>query len=76
MSNGAAERALVDVVAEANGLTGVDPADSYVLAGGRVLRLPRVLDALAERGWHGVSMDHLISPRPLRELAGQLTTDH
>lgn len=68
-----AEKVLLTVTAEANGLDQVDPADSYVAAGGRVLRLPQVLSALHELGWDGVSVNQLSSARPLRTLARRMT---
>ncbi|WP_165984856.1 condensation domain-containing protein [Streptomyces sp. YIM 98790] len=70
----AAERALTAAVAEANGLDPdrVDPGAGYAAAGGRVLRLPRVLAALAEHGWAGVSPRRLNSARPLRTLARRM----
>jgi Condensation domain len=68
-----AEKVLLAVTAEANGLGQVDPADSYVAAGGRVLRLPRVLSDLRELGWDGVSVNQLSSARPLRTLAERMT---
>lgn len=68
-----AERALVTVTAEANGLAHVDPADSYTTAGGRVLRLPRVLADLHDLGWAGVTLDHLAGASPLRAVASRLT---
>lgn len=58
------------VVGQANGLPAVDPAHSYVAAGGRALRIPRVQRLLAEHGWGGLSLDALLSGRPLAELAG------
>lgn len=67
-----AERSLTSVVAAVNGLTHVDPADSYAVAGGRALRLPQVMAALRELGWDGVSMRHLVSARPLRTLADRM----
>ena len=67
-----AEHALTAAVALANALPSVDPADSYVLAGGRVLRLPRVLEALREAGWDGVSLNQLAGALPLRTLAARL----
>jgi hypothetical protein len=68
-----AEQALTTVTSEANGLTRVDPADSYVTAGGRVLRLPTVLAALYDLGWAGVSLDQLAGASPLRSLATRMT---
>lgn len=68
-----AEGVLLKVTAEANGLARVDPADSYVAAGGRVLRLPTVLAALDDLGWDGVSVNRLSSARPLRTLAEHMT---
>ncbi|SEC58200.1 Condensation domain-containing protein [Amycolatopsis tolypomycina] len=66
-----AERVLADVVAEVNGLEDVDPARSYLGAGGRVLRLPRVVEALHERGW-SVALVPFTTTRPLSALAHDL----
>lgn len=66
-----AERVLTDVVAEVNGLGAVDPARSYVGAGGRVLRLPRVVEALHERGWTAALVP-FTTARPLSALAHEL----
>ncbi|MEV4050093.1 condensation domain-containing protein [Amycolatopsis sp. NPDC049688] len=66
-----AERVLADVVAEVNGLEQVDPARSYLGAGGRVLRLPRVVEALHERGW-SAGLVPFTTARPLSALAHEL----
>lgn len=67
-----AEETLTSVVAEVNGLRRVDPADSYSTAGGRALRLPRVLSVLRDEGWHGLSINQLASASPLRMLADRM----
>lgn len=67
-----AVRALVDAVAEVNGLDRVVPADNYTVVGGRVLRIPRVLSVLADRGWAGLSVYQVAGGRSLHELAGHL----
>jgi hypothetical protein len=67
-----AERALVAVVEDVNGLRGLDTADSYTAAGGRVLRIPRVLAVLEEQGWSGVPVGRLCGVRPLHALAADL----
>lgn len=69
---GAAESALVAAVRRVNGLDGVTPSDSYTSAGGRALRIPRVLAELATEGWNGLRVDDLASARPLRVLAAAL----
>jgi hypothetical protein len=66
-----AERVLTDVVAEVNGLGEVDPARSYTGVGGRVLRLPRVVAALHERGW-SAGLVPFTTARPLSALAHEL----
>ncbi|WP_158263035.1 condensation domain-containing protein [Amycolatopsis sp. CA-128772] len=66
-----AERVLTEVVAEVNGLGDVDPARSYLGAGGRVLRLPRVVEALHERGW-SAGLVPFTTARPLSALAHEL----
>ena len=68
-----AERALTTVISEVNGLGEVNPADSYVTAGGRVLRTPRVVAALRDQGWHGISLSGLAGAKPLSALAGHLS---
>ncbi|MEU0685321.1 condensation domain-containing protein [Streptomyces uncialis] len=67
-----AEHALTAVVAEVNGLGGVDLSESYTGAGGRALRTPRVVAELRVRGWEGVSPGDLTGVRPLLTLAGAL----
>jgi hypothetical protein len=69
----AAVRALAQAVCQVHGLARLDPSDSYVLAGGRVLRAPEVLADLGERGWAGLTLRLLATPTPLRVLAGLLT---
>lgn len=69
----AAVRALAQAVCQVHGLAHLDPSDSYVLAGGRVLRAPEVLADLGERGWAGLTLRLLATPTPLRVLAGLLT---
>ncbi|MFG2263225.1 condensation domain-containing protein [Streptomyces sp. NPDC048720] len=68
-----AEAALVAAVVRVNGLAGIDPADSYVAAGGRLLRAPGVLEALRAAGWQGLGVRELGGVQPLRALAGRLT---
>ncbi|UED82953.1 condensation domain-containing protein [Streptomyces profundus] len=63
--------ALVGAVAEVNGLARVSPNDSYVAAGGRLLRLPRVVAELAALGWVGTER-RLAGARPLHEVADTL----
>ncbi|MCX4750455.1 condensation domain-containing protein [Kitasatospora sp. NBC_01287] len=69
---GEAERVLLAVTAEVNGLARVDPADSYAAAGGRVLRLPRLLAELGELDWHGLTVGQLASAASLRSLAARM----
>ncbi|MDW5330238.1 condensation domain-containing protein [Plantactinospora sp. KLBMP9567] len=71
----AAETALRDAVAEANGLTDVDLAAQYVTAGGRLERLPLVLTALRRRGFTGVRLEDFWRPSRLATLATQLSAD-
>jgi len=70
----AAERALAAAVAQVNGLDELDLADSYTVAGGRVLRIPRVLAELTAHGWAGATLNQLAGARPLRAVARDLTT--
>jgi hypothetical protein len=65
-------QALAAAIAEVNGLATVEPARNYVTAGGRVLRIPAVLDRLAAQGWTGLAVYDLAGGRPLAELAGRL----
>lgn len=67
-----AENALLCVVREVNVLDSVEPTDSYVLAGGRLLRTPRVLALLERQGWTGLSISALSSARPLRSVAAEM----
>ncbi|TKK83999.1 hypothetical protein FDA94_31185 [Herbidospora galbida] len=67
-----AVEALAAAVSQANGLAGVDPARNYADAGGRVLRIPRVLALLRDLGWAGVTLHQLTGVTPLSTLAGQL----
>lgn len=51
----------------------LDLDSAYVPNGGRVLRLPRVLDLLRERGYGGLTLRDLAGGTPLRVLANQLS---
>ncbi|MEY9906721.1 hypothetical protein ABIA35_002943 [Catenulispora sp. MAP12-49] len=51
----------------------LDLDSAYVPNGGRVLRLPRVLDLLHERGYGGLTLHDLAGGTPLRVLANQLS---
>ena len=51
----------------------LDLDSAYVPNGGRVLRLPRVLDLLRERGYGGLTLHDLAGGTPLRVLANQLS---
>ena len=67
-----AVRALARAVCRVHGLARLDPSDSYVLAGGRVLRAPEVLADLSDQGWQGLTPRLLAAPTPLKVLAGLL----
>jgi hypothetical protein len=69
---GAAEEALAAAVAAANESAQPDLTLSYVLAGGRVLCLPRVLDLLRGQGWDGAGLQDLLGIRPLRAVAARM----
>jgi hypothetical protein len=69
----AGEQALASAIRQVNGLDELDLADSYTVAGGRVLRLPRVLQELHDSGWAGLSLQQLAGARPLHALAAGLT---
>ncbi|MFI6225932.1 condensation domain-containing protein [Micromonospora echinospora] len=68
----AARDALVAAVRAANDLDTVDPGHGYVAAGGRILRVPHLLDLLARAGWSGVGVAALTGGAPLAEIAGRL----
>jgi hypothetical protein len=69
-----AARTLAKVVAQVNELDHeVNLALSYIAAGGRVLRLPRVLTELREAGWTGASITALSGIRPLLAVAASLS---
>jgi hypothetical protein len=68
----AAELALAAAVAEVNGLGSVELTGNYTVAGGRVLRIPAVLEELRVRGWTGLSVYDLAGALPLSGLAKQL----
>ncbi|MFC0541213.1 condensation domain-containing protein [Kutzneria chonburiensis] len=67
-----AVKALVEAVAEVNGLDRVDPDASYLANGGRALRLPLTVRALRDKGWTDVSLGRLAGARPLRTIADEL----
>ncbi|WP_328808789.1 condensation domain-containing protein [Nonomuraea montanisoli] len=67
-----AARTLSAAVRLVNGLPRLDLSDSYTIAGGRALRIPRVLAELRERGWEGLTLRQLAGPVPLGVLAGRL----
>lgn len=69
----ACEQALAAAVRQVNGLCELDLSDSYTVAGGRVLRIPQVLQELRRHGWDGVSLHQLAGARPLQALAPSLT---
>ncbi|MEV0144421.1 MULTISPECIES: condensation domain-containing protein [unclassified Nonomuraea] len=69
---GEAARALACAVRLVHGLPPLDLSDSYTLAGGRALRIPRVLAELRESGWEGLTLQQLAGPVPLGVLAGLL----
>jgi hypothetical protein len=52
----------------------VDPRECYTVAGGRALRIPRVLAALGEAGWSGLPADLLAGAEPLLGCAGRLVS--
>lgn len=69
---GAAEEALKDAVAGANGLTDPTMAGTYLTVGGRLHLVPRVLSLLRESGFEGIEVTDLRSPTSLVTLAGRL----
>lgn len=69
VADSAAEQALAAAVRQVNGLDELDLSKSYTVAGGRVLRIPRVLAELREHGWAGVSLNQLAGAQPLRAVA-------
>ncbi|MET7461304.1 condensation domain-containing protein [Nonomuraea sp. NPDC005501] len=67
-----AARALAGAVRLVHALPPLDLSDSYTLAGGRALRIPRVLAELRAGGWEGLTLQQLAGPVPLGVLAGLL----
>jgi len=69
---GERERLLHETVRAVNGLGPVSMAQSYVLAGGKVMNIPRVQQILRERGWTGPSLQDIAGARPLAAIAAML----
>ncbi|HJP72787.1 MAG TPA: condensation domain-containing protein [Pseudonocardiaceae bacterium] len=69
---GAAEQALRDAVAEANGLAELTMAGTYLTVGGRLHLAPRVLFLLRDRGFEGITVTDLRRPTSLVALASRL----
>jgi hypothetical protein len=67
-----AEQVLRDAVAQANALTELSMADTYLTAGGRLHLAPRVLSLLSGAGFHGLTIADLRRPASLAVLAGQM----
>lgn len=68
-----AARVLAEAVASINELADVDLASSYVEAGGSVTRIVKVLQAVRDRGYDGLSADSLLGPSSLQRIALSLT---
>jgi hypothetical protein len=68
----AAESAIANATALANGLITPSAAESYLTAGGRLHLAPRVLKLLKDAGYSGLSPADLRRPVSLRTLAGRL----
>ncbi len=62
---------LLDVVRRL-GAPDAELDDCYPVAGGRLLRVPAILDALRAAGWQGLTMYDFASTRSLGELADSL----
>ncbi|WP_160313062.1 condensation domain-containing protein [Nocardiopsis sp. RV163] len=69
---GAAEQALKDAVAGANGLSDPTMAGTYLTVGGRLHLVPHVLSLLRDGGFEGIGVADLRSPTSLVALAGRL----
>ena len=63
---------LVAAVRRLCGVADVDPATSYLAAGGTARAIPSVLHAVSAAGWAGLTWRDLCSHRPLRVLAAGL----
>ena len=66
------ERLLGEAVESVNRTDRVSMADSYVVAGGRVLNIPRVQQVLRDKGYRTPSVYQIASGRPLRAIAAML----
>jgi hypothetical protein len=67
-----AETDLVAAVCEANRLEHVRPSDSYVMAGGRLLNIPRLQRRLREWGWEVPPLYDIASVLPLSAIANRM----
>lgn len=64
--------ALLHAVSRAHALPRIDPTADYVGAGGRSLRIPRVLALLDAAGWSGLTLADLLDGRALGDVAAGL----
>jgi hypothetical protein len=69
---GAAEEALSHAVGEANSLTGLTMAGTYLTVGGRLHLAPRVFSLLRDGGFEGITVEDLCRPTSLTALAHRL----
>jgi hypothetical protein len=66
-----AERLLCEAVLTVNKIDGLSMAQSYVMAGGRVMNIPRVQQIMRDQGWVGPSLYEIASARPLGTIAAR-----
>jgi hypothetical protein len=66
---------LTKAVASVNDLDAVDPASSYAEIGGSVARIVKVLEAVHDQGYTGLTTDDLLRPSSLQRLAHSLTVE-
>lgn len=66
------ERALLRAVVAANGIPEPSMAENYVVAGGSLLRVPRVVRLLAASGFAGLALEDFRRPTDLADLARRL----
>jgi len=67
------EKALCRAIAQVNGLPSVSVEASYILAGGKIRRIPAVQLALGREGYGSLSVRDLVGSASLRQVATELT---
>ena len=69
------ETALADAVLRANSLDSLSMAHSYVMAGGRVMNIPRTQQLIRKQGWAPPTLFDMAGARPLSALAAELARE-